>query len=77
MTSKIHLTANFVPYGVHNRWFSNAKNVEITFFQQETSFSSEQYERNISEKILDVCLGNVYLWCKFQNFSLKSRQMKK
>jgi len=66
-----YLTTNFVPSRIPNSWFTKLKNVKITFFKQKTWFSVGKYEKKIPEFLLDS------MWYKFQNFSLKSRQMKK
>ena len=55
-----HLTTNFVPWWIPNRWFLKLKNVEITFFQQKTSFSARKYEWKPPEKIPDFPLGSIY-----------------
>jgi len=57
--------------------FPDFKNVKITFFQQETSFSGGKYDRKISKKLHDVPLSNIYLWCEFKNFSLKPWRSKR
>jgi len=57
-----HSTENFVPKRIPNGLIPNFKNVEITFFLQETPFCGENYERKISEKIPDVSLDSTYLF---------------
>jgi len=48
--------------------FPNWKNVKITFFQQETSFSAGKYERKLPEKIPEFPLGSIYLDINFKIF---------
>jgi len=69
-----------MPQRMPNRWFPRfpkLKNVEITFFQQKTSFYARKYEPKLPEKIPEFPLGSIYVWYKFQIFLLESQQMKK